>query len=174
MPKKLGKEFFAHSAEKVAKELLGKVLNTNGKRARIVETEAYYGKEDPASKASKGNGDLSKTMAMSPGTILVYGVHNNWLVNFVTGKEGEAEAVLLRALEPLNFEGRCNGPGLLTNVLNIKKNLHKKDLSEIDEIFIEDNEEKFEIQQSFRIGVSKDLPKKLRFYIKGNKHVSKK
>lgn len=174
MRSKLGRDFFARDAETVAKELLGKILNLNGKKAKIVETEAYYGKEDPASKASKSNGDLSATMAMAPGIILVYGVHNNWLVNFVTGKEGDAQAVLIRALEPLNFKDNCRGPGLLTKALNIKKDFHKKDLFQIKKVYFEDNDEKFEIHESFRIGVSKDLPKKLRFYIKDNKHVSRK
>ena len=93
---KISNEFFARRAEIVAKQLLGKILVVNGKRARIVETEAYYDERDPASRACQ-KGDLRKTMEGKPGTILVYGVHNNWLVNFVTGKEGNAEAVLLRA-----------------------------------------------------------------------------
>ena len=117
---------------------------------------------------------MKKTMSMQAGTILVYGVHNNWLVNFVTGKEGEPEAVLIRALEPLNFEARCNGPGLLTKSLEIDKRFHQKNLFEIEKLFLEDNDEKFEIEEDFRIGVSKDLPEKLRFYIKGNRFVSKR
>jgi len=114
------KEFFEKSPEIVAKELLGSILtrkiDNRELRARIVETEAYYGDKDPASRACK-NGDLRETMMMDAGTILVYGVHNNWMLNFVTGKEGSAEAVLIRALEPLNFDAKCNGPGLLTKAL---------------------------------------------------------
>ena len=94
------KGFFNRSAEKVARKLLGKVLvrKTNGieKRARIVETEAYFDERDPASRARQ-NGDLKETMKMEAGTILVYGVHNNWLVNIVTEKKGKASAVLIRA-----------------------------------------------------------------------------
>ncbi|MCF7910694.1 DNA-3-methyladenine glycosylase [Candidatus Pacearchaeota archaeon] len=178
---KLNKEFFSRNADIVAKELLGKVLirKINGKKlkARIVETEAYFSENDPASRACQ-NGDLRKTMLMKAGTILVYGVHNNWLVNFVTGNLEKAEAVLIRALEPLNFEGNCKGPGLLTKALGIDKYFHKKNLFSGD-LWIEEpikNKEKenFEIDSGFRIGVKKDLPEKLRFYIKNNKHVSKK
>ncbi len=175
--RKLKKEFFSRDAEIVARELLGKILvrktkDGEEKNARIVETEAYYGPEDPASRACK-NGDLKKTMESEPGTILVYGVHNNWLINFVTGKKGKAEAVLLRALEPINFEDRCCGPGLLTKSLNIDKKFHNKNLWE-SELYILDDKFIGEVVESFRIGIKKDLPKKLRFYIKDNKHVSRK
>jgi len=173
---KLNKDFFSRNAEIVAKELLGKILvrmeGGREKKEKIVETEAYYGVEDPASRACK-KGDLKKTMESEPGEILVYGVHNNWLINFVTGRKGKAEAVLLRALEPLNFGGRCCGPGLLTEALNINKEFHNKNLWE-DKLFILDNEPVKEIIESFRVGVKKDLPKKLRFYIKNNKYISRK
>lgn len=179
------KEFFSRNAEQVARELLGKVLVRNIRskemKAKIVETEAYYGEKDPASRACQ-NGDLRETMKMNAGTILVYGVHNNWLMNFVTGKEGEAAAVLLRALEPLNFNGKCNGPGLLTKALKIDKSFHKQSIINNGELkLMEDdkdknnkNNENFEVVEAFRIGVKKDLPKKLRFYIKDNEHVSRK
>lgn len=173
---KLDKNFFSRDAEIVAKELLGKILirKLNGKKmkAKIVETEAYYDEKDPASRACK-NGDLRETMKMEGGTILVYGVHNNWLMNFVTGENGKAEAVLLRALEPLNFSLRCSGPGLLTKSLQIDKKLHKKNIFS-DEIYVYDNKENFEVSSSKRIGVKKDLNKNLRFYIKNNKFVSRK
>ena len=176
--RKMNKTFFSQDAEKVARALLGKTIvrNINGKerRARIVETEAYYNEKDPASRACK-NGDLRETMLMNAGTILVYGVHNQWLINFVTGKEGEAEAVLLRALEPLNFSEKCSGPGLLTRALQINKKFHKQSILDSDELFVIDgNGKKFDVVESNRIGVKKDLKKKLRFYVKGNEHVSRK
>jgi len=171
----LNKEFFLRSPDIVAKELLGKIIHVNGKKAKIVETEAYFGSEDPASRARQ-NGDLKKTMEMDAGTILVYGVHNSWLINFVTGIIDEAAAVLIRAVEPLNFEGKGNGPGLLTKSLDIDKSFHKKHLIE-DKGYInlsEGNEEDFEIVKSNRIGVSEDLKEPMRFYIKGNKWISRK
>jgi len=173
----MDKSFFMQDAEKVARELLGCVLvrkiGNREKKARIVETEAYYGERDPASRARQ-NGDLRKTMLMKPGTLLVYGVHNNWLLNFVNSREGKAEAVLIRALEPLNFEGKCNGPGLLTKSMLIDKRFHKQNLFGNKEIWLKKREKDLVIERSFRIGVSKDLKKKLRFYIKNNEFVSRK
>jgi DNA-3-methyladenine glycosylase len=168
-------KIFNQNAETTAKNLLGKVLvrkiNNKKLRAKIAETEAYYGKKDPASRACQ-NGDLRKTMMMKPGTILVYGVHNNWLLNFVNNSQGTAEAVLIRALEPLNFDGNCKGPGLLTKAMHIDKRFHKQNIINNQEILLEPGEAG-EIGKSFRIGVSKDLKKKLRFFIKGNKFVSR-
>lgn len=172
----LSQKFYSRDAEKVAKALLGKVLvrkiGNKLLKSKIVETEAYYGNKDPASRACK-NGDLRKVMENEAGTILVYGVHNNWLINFVTGKKGKAEAVLLRALEPLNFKERCNGPGLLCKALKIDKNFHNKCIN--DNLWIENPKFKdnFKIISSNRIGVSKDLSRKLRFFIKENKFVSR-
>lgn len=175
MSKKLQKEFFSHDAKTIARELLGKILvrKIDGKilKAKIVETEAYFDEKDPGSRARQ-NGDLRETMLMKPGTILVYGVHNNWLVNFVTNSEGKAEAVLLRALEPLNFNGKCSGPGLLTKGMKIDKGFHKKNIFEQKDLWTEENnKDNFEIAESFRIGLRKDLLGKMRFYIKGNKFV---
>lgn len=176
MLKKLDKNFFSRDAEIVARELLGKIIvqKVNGKKrfAKIVETEAYYDESDPASRACQ-NGNLKEVMAGSPGKILVYGVHNNWLINFVTGKKGKAEAVLIRAVEPINFQEKCNGPGLLTKALNINKGFHDKYIEECGLKILDENF-KGEIIESFRIGIKKDLPKKLRFYIKDNKYISRK
>ena len=114
-------------------------------------------------------------MEMDAGTILVYGVHNSWLINFVTGKKGDAAAVLLRALEPENFDVNTKGPGLLTKALNIKKEFHKLNILNSELIWVEDSKKnKFEIVESFRIGVHEDLPEKLRFYIKDCSWISKK
>ena len=174
----MDKEFFTRDAEIVAKELLGKILIRqvgSGKRnARIVETEAYFDDNDPASRACQ-KGDLRDTMKMDAGTILIYGVHGNWLMNFVTGSEGKASAVLIRALEPLNFEGKCNGPGLLTKALQIDKSSHKQNIfGNKGLMIINKGDRDFEIVEAFRIGVKEDLPKKLRFYIKDNECVSRK
>lgn len=173
---KLDKKFFMQDAEIVARELLGKILvrKLSGKmlKAKIVESEAYYDEKDPASRACR-NGDLKETMKMKAGTILVYGIHQQWLVNFVTGGAGKAEAVLLRALEPLNFQAKCNGPGLLTRALLVDKSFHKKEIPS-EELWIEDSKEKIEIVERKRVGIKRDLPKKLRFYIKNNKFVSRK
>ncbi len=174
---RLEKGFFNRSAGEVAKELLGKILvrrfGSKLLKAKIVETEAYFGESDPASRAVQ-NGDLRKTMLMVPGTILVYGVHNNWLLNFVTKEEGKAEAVLIRALEPLNFDLNTKGPGLLTKAMKVDKKFHKENAFDSEELWLEENNNVFEIGEDFRIGIKRDLPDKFRFYIKENKHVSRK
>ncbi len=167
---KIKKDFFMRDPAIVARELLGKVIVVNGLKARVVETEAYYDSEDPASRARQ-NGDLRQTMLMEARTVLVYGVHNNWLVNVVTGEKGKAAAVLLRAGEPLNFSGNCSGLGLLTRALGINKEMHKKEINSC--VSFIDDKTKVLIDTSFRIGVSKDLDKKLRFFVKGNKFVSR-
>ncbi len=163
-------DFFNRNAKEVAKDLLGFVLVRklkNGKelRARIIETEAYFDENDPASRACQ-NGDLRKTMEMSAGTVLVYGVHNNWLLNFVTEEKGKPSAVLIRSLKPLNFDLKCSGPGLLTKAMKIDKLFHKKHLSKLNELGLEKGMEKdFNISKGFRIGIKKDLPEKLRFFV---------
>lgn len=173
----LSKEFFNRSPEIVAKELLGKVIvrRNNGKllKARIVETEAYFDENDPASRASKGDNKVSRMMNESPGKILIYNVHKYKMLNFVTCEKGIKSAVLIRAVEPLNFALRCSGPGLLTIALGINDEFHGKEFNK-DFYVLDDGASGFEIFKSFRIGVTKDLEKPLRFYIKGNEHVSKK
>ncbi len=173
---KYGKDFFSRDAVEVARELLGKILVVNGKKVKIVETEAYYDENDPASRACK-NGTLRKVMLAEAGTILVYGIHNSWLINFVTGKKGKAEAVLIRAVEPLNFNAKCSGPGLLTRALGIDKSFHEKSLFDANnKLWVEDDKiiKDFEIIAKNRIGVKKDLPIPLRFYIKDNEFISRK
>jgi DNA-3-methyladenine glycosylase len=175
---KIGREFFQRKADIVARELLGKILvrKINGDilKSKIVETEAYFGEEDPASRAHKGKNKISEMMWEAPGKILVYNVHMHKMFNFIADKKGIASAVFIRAVEPLNFDLRCSGPGLLTTALKIDKNFHGKNILELNELKIEDSNERFEVAQRFRIGVTKDLDIPLRFYIKGNKFVSRK
>jgi len=173
------KAFFCKSAEIVAKKLLGCVIVRKiGKevfKARIVETEAYFGEKDPGSWARLGKRKDNRAMWSAPGTILVKKVHKYPMLNFVTGKEGEPQAVLIRALEPLNFKGNCSGPGLLTTTLKIDKSFNEKNVVKNKEIWIEKTKKrKHKIAQSFRIGLKEDLPQKSRFYIKSNKFVSRR
>ncbi|MCX8193953.1 MAG: DNA-3-methyladenine glycosylase [Candidatus Pacearchaeota archaeon] len=180
--KRLGEKFFNRKAEIVAKELLGKIfvrnINNLELKSRIVETEAYYGAKDPASRAFKKS-KMSMPMFAKPGTLFIYNVHKYWMFNIVTEREGKAGAVLIRALEPLNFKANLSGPGKLTTELKIcKEKYNNKHLTEIEDIKILDlnssiNQKSIKIARSHRIGVSKDLKKKLRFFIKNNPYVSK-
>lgn len=171
MDKKLDKGFFERSADLVAKDLLGKTIirkiGDKEMKAKIIECEAYFDENDPASWARFGKRKDNSAMWLSGGHLLIKNVHKYPMLNFVTGKEGKAEAVLIRALEPLNFEGRCSGPGLLTQSLGVGRELNGKNLFEIEDILILNSiDNPFEIGKSFRIGVGKDLKKKLRFYVK--------
>ncbi|MGB9675444.1 MAG: DNA-3-methyladenine glycosylase [Candidatus Nanoarchaeia archaeon] len=196
----LQRNFYARDTALVARDLLGKILVHRSKtgllKGKIVETEAYYGSKDPASRAfgkSLENAGMSAQMFKLVGTSFVYMVHNNWLFNIVARDlNTDAGAVLIRALEPVlgieqMFKNRgldpkvnrikdlCSGPGKLTKAFGIEKKHSGLDLTIGKDIWIdiEERKEKFEIESSNRIGVSKDLPEKLRFYIKNNPFVSK-
>lgn len=175
---KLNQKFFSKDARNLAKELLGKILvrkiEGNLFKAKIVETEAYLDENDTASWARFGKRKDNNLMWSHPGKILIKNVHMHKMLNIVSGKNGKAEAVLLRALEPLNFEGRCNGPGLLTNCMKIDKKFHGEEIFNLNDFWIENDGRKYDLHESFRIGVKKDLSEKMRFYIKGNKYVSRK
>ncbi len=192
--KLLSKSFYLRDPAVVAIELLGARLVRiyQGYRLSgvIVETEAYYGSWDPASRAHRSiKGDLIRTLYDEVGHALIYGVHRRWLLNVVAHPNDDGGAVLIRAIEP--FEGidimmklrgikdvrsLTNGPGKLTRALSIDKSFHKKPLYTMDHgLWIEkgENINPSSITKSKRIGVSKDLPQYLRFYIKDNPYVSK-
>src|SRR5262245_24782272 len=135
--KRLGAEFFERGAEELARELLGKVLVHRSPRGvaagRIVETEAYLSSRDPASHAFRGKTARNAAMFEVPGTAYVYRIYGmHHCVNVVAAPHGSAEAVLLRALEPLvgvdlmrarrgrdDVRALCSGPGKLVEALAI-------------------------------------------------------
>ena len=187
----LPRNFYERDPEVVARELLGKKLvrrlGEEILEGLIVETEAYYGSEDPASRAHHGLKNYNMPMWGEPGRAFIYNVHNNWMFNIVAHKQGEVGAVLIRAVEPTkgiesmeknrkarNIFELTNGPGKLTKALKIDKSLNGVDVSSAEsEVFVIEGENGFETDSSHRIGVKKDMERKLRFFIKGNKFVSK-
>jgi DNA-3-methyladenine glycosylase len=188
----LSKDFYERNPATVAQELLGKILtrrmNFTILSGKIVETEAYYGEKDPASRAYKGRKRFNELMFLDVGRTFIYMVHGNWLLNIVAHVEGGVGAVLIRALEPLEgvedmsknrkVENLCeltSGPGKLTKALAITKDLNGIDVTRTDsELFVAEGKNgDFQIGTSHRIGVKADLPQDLRFFIKGNMFVSK-
>ena len=188
----LARNFYERDPALVARGLLGKMLvrrlNSQILCGKIVETEAYYGENDPASKAYKGRKMFNELMFMDVGKAFIYMVHGNWLLNIVAHSKGDVGAILLRAIEPLqgveimmknrgvrDLSALTSGPGKLTKALAITKKLNGLDVTKEDsELTVaEANLESFEVVSSHRIGVKFDLPQELRFYIKGNKFVSK-
>lgn len=184
----------------LARELIGKVICTKTKNKPItsgiiVETEAYCGRDDKACHANNGTRtDRTKTM-YQPGGIayiyLCYGIHH--LINVVTNVEGMADAILIRAIQPIqgvpimqqrrnnnNTNARLTGgPGRLTQALDITTDFDGIDLRG-DKIWIEDRGISFsdeELIATTRVGVDyagDDAQLPWRFYPAGNKWVSQK
>jgi len=174
----LPRSFYGRNTKVVARQLLGKYLIRKiGRRkivGKIVETEAYF-QDDPASHAFRGKTERSAPMFEHPGHAYVYFIYgNHYCLNAVTEKFGKAGAVLIRSLEPVrSVKSAANGPGRLTRALKIDKKLNRADLTKGSLIIAEGERERYNIVPAKRIGISKASNKLYRFYIKGNKHVSK-
>ncbi len=100
LAKPLPLEFFARDPLRVARDLLGCRLSHGGVTVRLTEVEAYAGAADPGSHAFLGRSPRNDVMFGPAGRLYVYftyGMH--FCANIVTGVEGEASAVLLRAGE---------------------------------------------------------------------------
>lgn len=203
-PRQLSQSFFARRAQDVAFGLLGKrlVRSIDGQRVSgyIVETEAYCDGEERdmachGDRANLGRPTPRTEVMFGPAghayVYFTYGMH--WMFNVVTGVEGVANAVLIRALEP--FEGEAfmaarrvgrkrqewtNGPAKLAQALAVDKSLNGANLCRPDSpIWIETG---LTIQGAIvgrgpRIGLGKTpepwLSIPWRYWIKNNGFVSK-
>jgi len=168
----LSEEFFQQDAKELARALLGKKIvrkMPNGELLSFTlsEAEAYLGEEDKASHARFGKTTRNAPMFMQGGTIYVYFVYGmHYMLNIVSGKEGDPQAVLLRgALE-------VEGPARLAKALHIDKSFSGKVLGEENLLWVEEGELKdrdFQIIEASRVGIGyagdwKDKP--LRFILK--------
>jgi len=192
---KLPRRFYLQDTVTVARALLGCVLWRRIGRtllaARLVETEAYLGANDMASHARRGlRSARNESMYLEGGHAYVYftyGMH--WCMNVVTQEADLAEAVLLRAAEPLRGiesmrkrrpkakrdRDLMNGPGKLCAALSIDENLDGVPLDG-NLLWLEQGSvPEEEIAVSARIGVESSGEAAwwpLRFYVRGNEYVS--
>ena len=176
--KVLAREFYSRDTVCVAQELLGKILVRNiGKQKLsgiITETEAYKGKNDPASHASKKMTERNKVMFGQIGKTYVYFTYgNHFMLNAVAKNEkSNAGAVLIRSIEPregikLMIKNRktsiisnlTNGPGKLTQAMNITKKQNNIDLIKNSPVFITEGISPKKILKKSRIGITKGTEK---------------
>jgi len=179
---KLPTEFYEISARELAPALLGKILvrKVNGvlRRARIIETEAYCGVKDLASHSSKGRTPRTEVMFGPAGrayVYFIYGMHE--MFNIVGGKIGDAQAVLIRAAEPLeHWNADLTGPGKLAKAFCITRKDNGSDLSGDDLFIIDDPGYLPKIRRTKRIGVdySKHWKERLLRFIDVNSEVGKR
>ncbi len=149
--RRLNRAFFIQPTLLVARQLLGATLvheqKIGGRTRRIsgtiLETEAYCGQEDLGCHAKAGLTPRTKVMFGPPGHAYIYFTYgNHWMFNCVTLPEGQPQAVLIRALQPLEGleliarrrsgqpEKRwTDGPGKLTKALGIDGRLNGIDLT---------------------------------------------
>jgi len=186
----------------IAKRLLGMHLCVRDQRGslvgKIVETEAYHESEG-ACHAHLGRKSSRNQIMFGPGgyayVYLCYGIHH--LFNIVTGPEGIAEAVLIRAIEPLEgipqmLENRkippetkkehslkniASGPGKLTQALRISLGDYGLKIGESRIRLLPGTDPQPEIEATRRIGVDyagADAERLWRFTIKGNNYISRR
>ena len=150
---RLGAEFFARDVLEVAPDLVGKVLvrrlpDGTELRERIAETEAYRGEEDKGCHAAKGRTPRTELLFGESGRIYVYlcyGMH--WLMNVITGEEGQPQGVLIRAGE------LHDGPAKLTKFLQVDGSFNGEPIDGNERIWIEDDGSRPRIRTAPRVGI---------------------
>jgi DNA-3-methyladenine glycosylase len=196
MPKLLSRQFYMRSPDLVAQDLVGKVLvrKLKGERltGRIVETEAYFGQDDPAAHSFAGKTARNAVLFGPPGFAYVYFIYGMyWCLNVSCEPEGQAGGVLIRALEPLTGLSTMarlrglpastkpkmltSGPGRLCQALGITRAGHNaldvtSTQSELQ--IVDDGFRPGSIRVTPRIGIRKAVERPHRFLIEGNKFVS--
>jgi DNA-3-methyladenine glycosylase len=179
--------FFERSVHLVARELVGCGLFYEGCGGMIVETESYE-RDDPACHAYAGRTARTGVLFGPPGRAYVYlsyGIHS--LLNAVAEPEGEAAAVLIRALQPSAGLERmrrrrgtrpdvdlCSGPGKLTEAMGIGLEANCADLG-APPFLLTPREPGWEgeVVAGPRVGITKAVERPWRFCLAGSRHVSR-
>ena len=182
-PRKLGHSFYRRPAIELAPALIGTILVHQVAdqifRARIVETEAYVGTHDLAAHSSKGRTKRTEVMFGPAGRAYVYFIYGTYeMFNIVAAEVDDAQAVLIRAGEPLDgWDADLSGPGKLARAMRITRADNGRDLTG-DALYLLPARRgpMTRIARSPRIGVDyagiwKDEP--LRFFDADSKAVSK-
>ena len=163
--KRLDYEFYCRPCVEVARDLVGKVLVHKGQSLRISETEAYWGITDTACHASKGKTKRTEVLWADAGTVYVYlcyGIH--WMMNVITGEEGDPQGVLIRACV------EAEGPGKLTKKLGITGEQNRENAITSQRIWIGDDGFCCEVETDKRVGIGyasqEDQDKLWRFKMK--------
>jgi DNA-3-methyladenine glycosylase len=170
----------------VARELVGAELYVDGVGGRIVEVEAYH-HEDPASHGYLGRRTARNAAMFLPGghayVYRSYGIH--WCLNVVTGGPDEAEAVLIRALEPLagldamrarrgldDPRALCSGPGKLCQALGVTRE-HDGLPLDAPPFELRPRSARPELAVGPRIGISRGQELPWRFGLAGSRFLSR-
>jgi DNA-3-methyladenine glycosylase len=152
--KRLTDSFFLRDVVDIAPDLLGKIIvrkydDGTVKRYRITETEAYRGEEDLACHACKGRTQRTEVMYHEGGKVYVYFIYGMyWMLNFVTGEEGNPSAVLIRGIEGFN------GPGRVGRELLLDKSFYGENLNSSQRIWVEEDGTMVTIKTTTRVGVN--------------------
>ncbi len=190
----LPESFFVGSTPRIAKRLLGKLLvsdSPEGRTAgRIVETEAYLATGDPGCHAARGKTARNAPMFERPGTIYVYKIYGiHYCINIVTQPAGIPEAVLIRALEPVeglqlmrrrrgvdSTKELCSGPAKLCQALGIGPQHNWGHVTRGPLMVVDCNDPPRPIVTTTRIGLGPNRGDnlKLRYYFADSDHVSKR
>lgn len=189
--KSLPREFYLQDTLDVVKGLLGKVLvhctDEGCIAGRIVETEAYTS-DDPACHASRSMTRRNAVMFGEPGHAYVYFTYGMYFCfNAVTATAGTGEAVLIRAVEPIEgielmmrnrrtdkLTNLTSGPGKLCQAFGLGRTHNGLDLTFGALTIMENHELVGEIVAATRIGIRLAADRLWRFYVAGNPHVSRR
>jgi len=188
-------EFFDRDPRRVARDLLGKlVVRRLGRKiliARVVETEAYLGKNDPAAHSFSGRTPRNEVLFGPPGYAYVYFIYgNHYCLNVSCLPDGAAGGVLFRAVEPvtgisamakargmppLSSPRLTNGPGKLTEALSITRADNGVNLTDstLSLYLAEDDFARPRIVATTRVGITKAAHLKLRYLVPDNPFVSR-